>query len=184
MISNKLSPNIPLTKNGDAFIGSLSPEETSTSVRVGEGDTISIHYTGRLDDGTVFISTENKEPFTFTQGQGEIVAVVQKAVVGMALGESKIIHVSEEEAYGAYHPDLAVQVDRAEFDKRGITPEIGLEFGMDQANGESLPVRVTEISDSSVTLDANHPLAGRPITFDLLLVDILSKPATEEESNT
>lgn len=77
-------------------------------------------------------------------------------------------------------PVLAVKVDRTEFDNRGIKPEIGLEFGVEQTNGESFPVRVTEVSDSTVTLDANHPLAGRSITFDLLLMDILREPATEE----
>ncbi|MCH8040034.1 MAG: FKBP-type peptidyl-prolyl cis-trans isomerase [Nitrospirales bacterium] len=123
---------------------------------------------------------EHKEPFTFTQGQGEVVPVVQPAVLGMALGESKIVHVSEEKAYGSYKPVLAVKVDRTEFDNRGIKPEIGLEFGVEQTNGESFPVRVTEVSDSTVTLDANHPLAGRSITFDLLLMDILREPATEE----
>lgn len=181
MIRDELTPSGPIQNNGQMLEVTQSAEESSAAVRVLPGNTVSIHYTGRLEDGTVFISTENMEPFTFTQGQGDVVPVVQRAVLGMAPGESKIVRVSEEDAYGAYKPELVVKVDRAEFDQRGIKPEIGLEFNVGQTKGESLPVRVTEIGDSTVTLDANHPLAGHSIIFDLLLVDILRKPATEEE---
>jgi FKBP-type peptidyl-prolyl cis-trans isomerase 2 len=181
MIRDEVTNSVPILNNGATLKVTESAMERSFTVRVLPGNTVSIHYTGRLKDGTVFISTENKEPFIFTQGQGEVVPMVQQAVLGMTLGESKIVHISEEEAYGSYKPALAVKVDRAEFSKRGITPEIGLEFGIQPTNGESFPVRVTEIGDSTVTLDANHPLAGHAIIFDLLLVDILSKPETESE---
>lgn len=181
MNRDELFPSVPIHKNGDTLDVTQSAEVSSTMVGVLPGNTVSIHFTGKLENGTVFFTTENKEPFIFTHGQGEVVPVVQQAVLGMALGESKIVQASAEEAYGAYKPQLAVKLDRAEFDKRGIKPEIGLEFGIGQDQGEPFPVRVTEIEDSTVTLDANHPLAGHSITFDLLLVDILRKPATPEE---
>ena len=168
-----------LTQTNGVVLQEKKPaEERSTPARVVTGDIISLHYTGRLEDGTVFITTENQEPFTFTQGQGEVVQAVQQAVLGMALGESKEVYVAEEHAYGPYHHELTIQVGRDEFDRRGIKPEIGLEFGVEQTKGEPLPVRVTEINELSVTLDANHPLAGRSIIFDLLLVDIFRQPHT------
>ena len=173
--------SIPDGKNGETIEAIQSADERSTMVRVLPGNTVSIHYVGRLEDGTVFFSTENKDPFIFTHGQGAVVPRVQQAVLGMALGESKSVHVPEEEAYGAYKPSLAVKLDRAEFDKRGIKAKIGLEFGVRQTDGEPLPVRVTDMDDSTVTVDANHPLAGHSIIFDLLLVDILPEPATQEE---
>ena len=173
--------SLPDGKNGETIETRQSADERSTRVRVLPGNTVSIHYVGRLEDGTVFFSTENKAPFIFTHGQGEVVSVVQQAVLGMAPGESKSVQVPDEEAYGAYKPDLAVKLDRAEFDKRGIEAKIGLEFGVRQTDGEPLPVRVTDMDDSTVTVDANHPLAGHAIFFDLLLVDILPTPATHEE---
>jgi FKBP-type peptidyl-prolyl cis-trans isomerase 2 len=181
MNRKELSPSVPIQHNGGTLNVTQPAPEPSTAVRVLPGNTVSIHYTGRLEDGSVFFTTENKDPFIFTQGQGEVVPVMQGAVLGMALGESKIVLASEEEAYGAYQPKLAVKLDRAEFDKRGIKPKIGLEFGVRPTQGEPLPVRVTEIGDSTVTVDANHPLAGHSITFDLLLVDILPQSATADE---
>lgn len=150
-------------------------------VRVLPGNTIAIHYTGKFEDGTVFDSTENEDPYTFTQGEGDVLPAVQRAVLGMGLGETKTVQIPEEEAYGSYNPALMVQVDRMVFDQRGVKPELGMEFQVKQDDGNPLPVRVTEIGESTVTLDANHPLAGRSIIFDLILVDILSKQVPEGE---
>jgi FKBP-type peptidyl-prolyl cis-trans isomerase 2 len=179
MSQDELSLQASDEKNDETPEVTQSAEEGSTMGRVLPGNTVSIHYTGRLEDGTVFFSTENKEPFIFTHGKGAVVPRVQQAVLGMAQGESKSVHVPEEEAYGAYNPELAVKMDRAEFEKRGIKPEIGFEFSIGQSDGDPLPVRVTEVEDSTVTVDANHPLAGNSIIFDLLLVAILPNPVTE-----
>jgi len=179
MSQDKLSLRASDAKNDETLEVTQSADEGSTTVRVVPGNTVSIHYTGRLEDGTVFFSSEKKEPFIFTHGKGSVVPRVQQAVLGMAQGESKTVHVPEGEAYGTYNPELAVKMDRAEFDKRGIKPEIGFEFSIGQSEGDPLPVRVTEVNDSTVTVDANHPLAGNSIIFDLLLVDILPNPETE-----
>ena len=182
MKPDELLPSIPDEKNGEMSEGTESADAPATMVRVRRGNTVSIHYTGRLADGTVFFSTENKEPFIFTHGQGAVVPRVQQAVLGMAPGESKRVQVPEEEAYGAYKPELAVKIDRAEFDKRGLKAEIGLEFGVRQTDGDPLPVRITDMDDTTVILDANHPLAGHSIIFDVWLVDILPQPAADKES--
>lgn len=170
---------IPDKNNSEMLEGTDSVDEASTIVRVRPGNAVSIHYTGRLEDGAVCFSTENKEPYIFTQGQGGVVPRVQQAVLGMAPGESKKVRVPAEEAYGAYKPELAVKMDRHEFDKRGIKAELGLEFSVRQTDGEPLPVRVTAMDNSTVTIDANHPLAGHSIIFDVLLVGIL--PETEPQ---
>ena len=177
MKPDDLLPSIPDKTNGETLESAESANEPPTMVRVLPGNTVSIHYTGRLEDGTVLFSTEKKEPLIFTHGEGAIVPRVQQAILGMALGESKSIPVPEEEAYGAYNPELAVKIDRAEFDKRGLKAEIGLEFGLRQTDGESLPVRVTDMDEATVTIDANHPLAGHAIIFDVWLVDILPLPS-------
>jgi peptidylprolyl isomerase len=140
--------------------------------RVQEGNTVAIHYTATLQDGTVFDKTAKDEPLTFTQGDGKALPAVDQAVIGMAPGESKTIWVSELDLHGAHDPGLVVELDRAEFSKRGIKPEIGLALEIkDGSNGKIEPriFRVTSFSDTTVTMDGNHPLAGHSLTFDLRL---------------
>lgn len=134
MKPDNFSPSIPNKKNAEMLQDTKLADQPSTMVRVLPGNTVSVHYTRRLEDGTVFFSTENKEPFIFTQGQRAVVPRVEQAVLGMAPGESKRVHIPEEEAYGAYNPELAVKIDRSEFDKRGIKAEIGHEFGVRQTD--------------------------------------------------
>jgi len=138
-------------------------------VRVQKGDKVAIHYTARFKDGTVFDKTAIEEPLTFTQGEGKVLPAVDKVVLGMALGETKTVHVSEKALYGSHNPDLVVELDRADFTKRGIQPEIGLQLNTNQGNEKSMVVRVTDISNTTVTLDANHPLAGHSLSFKLYL---------------
>ena len=136
------------------------------------GDTVRIHYTGRLRDGSVFDSSEGKEPLEFTLGLGEVIRGFDRAVEGMSAGDRKSIHIPAGEAYGPYREDLMVAVDRAQFPPN-VPPEVGqqLQVGMD--DGGVLDVTVTEIDDDSVTLDANHPLAGQDLLFELELVEVI-----------
>ncbi len=138
-------------------------------VRVQKGDRVSIHYTAKLIDGTVVDKTSSQEPLTFTQGEGKVLPAVDNAVLGMGPGESKTVQVSEKNLYGPHNPDLVVELEREEFTKRGIKPEIGLKLNTNQDNEKSMVVRVTDISNTTVTLDANHPLAGHTLSFDLYL---------------
>jgi FKBP-type peptidyl-prolyl cis-trans isomerase 2 len=138
------------------------------------GDTVKIRFTGKLDDGTVFGSTAGAEPIEFKLGAGRIIPGVEKAVEGMNVGESKRVKVEAEQAYGEHRAELVQEVSRDRFPKE-VEPKVGQEFEIPQQEGRRAAVRVVEVSDSSVKLDANHPLAGRDLTFDLELVEIPSK---------
>ncbi len=135
------------------------------------GDTVSVHYSGRLSDGTVFDSSEGREPLTFVVGSGQVIPGFDQGVVGMSPGDTRTIDIPAHQAYGAYQDGLSVQVDRSQFPD-GVTPEVGQQFEVGQLDGSSVIVTVTEVSPTSVTLDANHPLAGEDLTFDIELIDV------------
>jgi peptidylprolyl isomerase len=135
------------------------------------GDTVRIHYTGRLDDGEVFDSSSEREPLEFTLGGGEVIAGFDEAVTGMAPGEAKTVVIPAERAYGPRRDEMVGTVPRAQFPP-AIEPAVGQRLQM-QREGQPFVVTVTEVTDDAVVLDANHPLAGRALTFDLRLVEIV-----------
>lgn len=135
------------------------------------GDTVKIHYTGQLDDGTVFDSSEGGEPIEFTIGNGDVIPGFEDAVVGMAKGEKKTEKIEAERAYGQHRQDLVFTIDRGQL-PQGTDVSVGDFLKIGFADGGSASVQVAEIDDDSVTLDANHPLAGKDLTFDLTLVAI------------
>jgi peptidylprolyl isomerase len=135
------------------------------------GDTVKVHYTGKLDDGTVFDSSVNQEPLEFTIGTGGIIPGFENAVLGMSPGDSKTEHIPADQAYGPYVEEMVVTVDRQQL-PAGVQPEVGQQFQIQQSPDQIIPVIVTDVSDSKVTLDANHPLAGEDLTFDIQLVEI------------
>jgi peptidylprolyl isomerase len=138
------------------------------------GDTVKINFTGKLEDGTVFSSTANRKPLEFELGEGKIIPGVEKAVEGMNVGESKTVEVPPEQAYGQHRAELVEKVGRDRFPK-DAQPKVGQRFEIPQQQGLPMAVRVVDVSESTVTLDANHPLAGRDLTFDLQLMEIPSK---------
>ena len=138
------------------------------------GDTVKIHFTGKLEDGTVFGSTANREPLEFELGEGRIIPGIEKAVEGMNVGESKTVEVPPEQAYGQHQAELVQKVSRDRFPE-DVEPQVGQEFEIPQQEGRPMAVRVVDVSESTVTLDANHPLAGRDLTFELELLEIPSK---------
>lgn len=135
------------------------------------GDTVRVHYTGKLDDGTVFDSSLSGDPLEFTIGEGMIIPGFEQAVVGMSPGDSKTEHIPVDQAYGPHREEMVVIVDRAQMPQE-LEPEIGQQLQIQQPTGQAIPVVVTDVSTSEVTLDANHPLAGEDLTFDIQLVEI------------
>lgn len=136
-----------------------------------KGDKVKVHYTGKLNDGTVFDSSENREPLEFTIGNGNMIAGFEKAVVGMAVGDAITTDIPSEEAYGEKRPDRLVAVPKAEV-PADINPAVGQQLSIQQQDGSALPVLVAEINEENIVLDANHPLAGKDLTFEIKLVEI------------
>lgn len=134
------------------------------------GKTVRVHYTGRLSDGTVFDSSEGRDPLEFTLGAGQVIPGFDAAVTGMAVGDSNTVTIEPDNAYGPRNDEMMQDVLRGD-----IPTEIDLAVGMQlQASGPQgqMIVTVVELSDDTVKLDANHPLAGKALTFDLELVEI------------
>jgi peptidylprolyl isomerase len=130
-----------------------------------------VHYTGRLDDGRVFDSSKEREPLELTVGQGRVIPGVEEAIVQMEPGEERAVTVPADRAFGPRRPELMLSVDRTEIPEH-IQPTVGQTLQVQHQDGQVAEVRVAEVSDSQVTLDANHPLAGHDLTFDLELVEI------------
>jgi peptidylprolyl isomerase len=135
------------------------------------GDTVKVHYTGTLDDGAVFDTSFGRDPMEFTVGGGGLIPAFENAVVGMSPGESKVVNVPFAEAYGPHHEEMIAVVQRTEFPD-DLDPEMGNMLQLESADGRMIVVTVTSIDDSSVTLDGNHPLAGKDLTFNIELVEV------------
>jgi peptidylprolyl isomerase len=136
------------------------------------GDTVRIHYTGKLTDGTHFDSSEGRDPLEFTIGAGQIIPGLEREVEGMKVGEKKTVTAQADEAYGQHNPAAMQRVPRA-----SLPPDIELVVGKQlQAvtqDGQQITVTIAEIDDDTVTMDANHPLAGEDLIFDVELVEIV-----------
>ncbi len=135
------------------------------------GDTVKVHYTVTLDDGTVFDTSAGGEPLAFTLGQGLVIPGFEQAVIGMKVGESKTVDIPVEQAYGPYRDDLIVVVERDQLPE-DLETEVGQQLQMSQTDGSYTVVTVTEVSETTITIDANHPLAGQNLTFEIELVEI------------
>ena len=135
-----------------------------------DGDTVQVHYTLKLEDGTVFETSIGGDPLQFTIGEGQLIPGFEQAVVGMSPGESKTVEIPADEAY-PYHDELVMVVDRDQLPE-DLQPEVGQQLQIRQPDGQTILVKVIDVSESSVTLDANHPLAGKDLTFDIELVEI------------
>lgn len=138
---------------------------------VKNGDTVKVHYTGKFDTGEVFDSSEGAEPLAFTVGAGQVIPGFDQALVGMQVGETKDLIIEPEQAYGERIEELVQTIDRSQFNLSGVEPEIGMGIEMQTPQG-SIPLVITDLTETTVTLDANHPLAGEPLHFSLRLVEI------------
>lgn len=139
-------------------------------VQAKPGDTVKVHYTGTLENGTVFDSSE-QEALQFTIGQGQVIPGFEQAVIGMQPGDERTIIIPADKAYGPYRPEMAAWVEREQF-PAGLQLELGQLLQVRQREGQTFVVKVTELTDARVKLDANHPLAGKDLTFAIRLVEI------------
>lgn len=135
------------------------------------GDKVKVHYTGKLEDGTMFDSSADSEPLELTLGNGLVIAGFEKAIVGMNPGESKTVDIPVDEAYGPYLEEHVATVTRDGIPD-DAQPQLGEVLTMRSPEGQEFRVRVKAMSDNSLTLDGNHPLAGKDLTFDIELVEI------------
>ncbi len=136
------------------------------------GKKVKVHYTGKLEGGEVFDSSEGRDPLEFTIGQGQMIPGFEAAVIGMKTGDKKeAAKIPADQAY-TYHEDLVVEIPRAEFPEY-ITPEVGQQLQAQQPDGQIMVVTVVSFTDDSVTLDGNHPLAGKDLFFDLEIVEVI-----------
>jgi peptidylprolyl isomerase len=136
------------------------------------GQTVKVHYTVKLDDGTVVDSTKDQEPFTFTVGLGAVIPGFEKEIATMSTGESKSVKLSVEDGYGPYYQELIKEVDRDKF-PADFQFEVGQHLELPDPEGQGALVTVLKVSDGTVVLDLNHPLAGKELTLDIELLQIL-----------
>jgi len=135
------------------------------------GDTVKVHYTGKLDNGTVFDSSVDREPLEFTIGNGQLIADFEQAVIDMNPGESKTIKIPFDNAYGPHREEMLMVVDRSQFPE-GLEPKIDQKLQVRDPNGGDSVVTVVDVTEANVTLDANHPLAGKDLMFEIQLTEI------------
>jgi len=147
----------------------------SSDPQVKEGDIVRVEYVGTLEDGSTFDSSEGRDPLQFTVGSGQMIPGFDKGVMGMKVGETKEITLAPEDAYGYPTDDRVMEVDKSQF-----PPDLELEEGMELVGPGGFPVKVKAISDSVVTIDANHPMAGKTLNFELTLVEIVDPESVEQ----
>jgi peptidylprolyl isomerase len=140
-----------------------------TQVKV--GDTVRIHYTGTLNDGSTFDSSEGRDPLQFEVGSGQIIPGLDKELPGMTVGDKKTVNIPAAEAYGEKNPQMQQAIPREQI-PANIPLELGMRLQMQTPEGQVIPVTVAAVDEQTVTLDANHPLAGKDLTFDFEVVSI------------
>ncbi|UZD24309.1 peptidylprolyl isomerase [Algoriphagus halophytocola] len=136
-----------------------------------KGDAVQVHYTGKLEDGSVFDTSANREPLGFTLGDGNMIKGFDTAVDGMAIGDKKTVTIPAAEAYGERRDDMMIDVPIEQV-PADIKPEVGMQLTLQGGNGQPMPVTVTDIDEKKITLDANHQLAGKDLIFDIELVKV------------
>ncbi len=135
------------------------------------GNKVKVHYTGTFDDGEVFDSSREAQPLEFEVGAGQVIPGFDQAVVGMAIGDSKQVRLPEDEAYGPYNAEMVFEADHSQFEE-GMNPEAGQQFQTQMEDGAPMLLTVKEVREDKIVLDANHPMAGKTLNFDIELVEI------------
>lgn len=140
--------------------------------QVKQNDTVKVHYTGRLEDGQVFDTSEGKEPIEFTLGQGQLIPGFEKGLVDMKVNEKKTINIPKEEAYGEPQEELIQEVQKNQLPD-DIKPEVGMGLVSKAPDGREMNLVVADVKDETIVVDGNHPLAGKNLIFDLEVVEII-----------
>lgn len=138
------------------------------------GDTVRVHYTGSLEDGSIFDSSEGREPLEFELGSGMVIPGFDQGIIDMNIGDKKQVIIPSDQAYGPSHDEMIIKVPRNEFPDH-ITPELGLELMLQGPGGQPMPAKITKAGLDEVWIDANHPLADKTLIFDLELVGVDAK---------
>ncbi len=136
-----------------------------------QGNKVKVHYTGTLDDGVRFDSSEGSDPLEFEVGSGQVITGFEQAVVGMKVGESKKVKIPEADAYGPHNPEMVIESDLGQFED-GLSPEVGQQFQTQMEDGQPVLLTVLEVEGEKIVLDANHPMAGKDLNFEIELVEI------------
>ena len=146
--------------------------------QVKSGDKIKVHYHGKLNTGETFDSSEGRDPLEFEVGSGMVIKGFDDGVTGMSVGEKKTVNIPFDEAYGPVNPEMVLEMPKDRFPK-DMELEKGMPLMMSDQQGQQFQVTIVEIKEEAVMLDANHPLAGKDLTFDLELVEIVGGPASK-----
>jgi peptidylprolyl isomerase len=136
-----------------------------------DGNTVKVHYKGKLEDGTVFDSSQGRDPLEVKLGTNAVIPGFEKGLLGMEVGDKKTITISSEDGYGPRRDELIMEVEKSAFPEN-VTPEVGLQLQMQREDGQTLPVTIAKIEDGKITLDANFPLAGKTLIFELELMEV------------
>lgn len=152
-----------------------------TKIQVKPGDKVKVHYTGKLNDGTVFDSSAGKNPLSFTVGKGQVIPGFEKGVTNLKLNEFKTIAIPAAEAYGPARKELVVELPRTQLPAKP-EPKAGMGLMLRDPQGRQLPAKITEVKTDKVVLDLNHPLAGKDLTFEVKVVGINEPDDKEEDS--
>lgn len=135
------------------------------------GNTVKVHYTGTLEDGSIFDTSREREPLEFKLGEGQLIPGFEKAVETLNVGESTSVNIPAAEAYGEPRTEMVVTIPKEQL-PQDIQAEVGMQLQVNQPDGSAIPVRIAEVGDTEITLDANHPLAGKDLKFEIELVEI------------
>jgi FKBP-type peptidyl-prolyl cis-trans isomerase 2 len=144
---------------------------TKEKQMIEKGKKVKIHYKGTLTDGNVFDSSEGRDPLEFEMGAGNVIPGFEKGVADMKVGEKKTINIPCAEAYGEQRDEMKMEVERTQLPPE-MEPQVGMGLQMQTPEGQAIPVQIVAVTDKTVTIDANHPLAGQDLTFELELIEI------------
>ena len=139
--------------------------------KIKDGDTVSVHYTGTLASGEVFDSSVERDPLKFTLGKGQLIPGFEQAIMGLSVGEKATTNIPSLEAYGEHNPEMVIGVPVNQLPPE-LDAQVGMQLQLNQPDGQAIPVQITQIEGETVTIDANHPLAGKDLNFDIEVVEI------------
>lgn len=139
--------------------------------KVKEKDTVSVHYTGTLEGGEVFDTSKDREPLSFTVGEGQMIPGFEEAVRGMEVNETKNVKIEADDAYGQVREEMIQKIDRGQLPE-DLEPQVGQQLASQLPDGQQIIVRVVDVADDNITIDANHPLAGKDLNFEIKVVSI------------